>query len=325
MERNQVAALLAGAEGYQSGQEMSRALGVTRAAVWKEIEALRRAGWPIESSTRKGYRLAGPPPSLSAPYISAQLSRDSLFAGKVLVEPLVDSTNTRLKAMAAAGAPTGTALLAEEQSGGRGTHGRSFQSPRGDGLYLSVLLRPALTRLRDLLTLTGWVGVAAREAVERASGAPAGIKWLNDLYLNGKKLCGILTELSFLGESGEPDYVVAGMGINMYQTAETFQSQGLGHIATSLALEGYRVEPNRLAVCLLEELDKLVRDFPAKREDYLERYRAHCVTLGRRVRFDGEGGPQAGVAVGVDGNFALLAAGDDGSQYAISSGTVNML
>ena len=328
MERNRVAALLAGAEGYQSGQEMSRALGVTRAAVWKEIEALRRAGWSIESSTRKGYRLAGPPPSLSAPYISAQLSRDSLFAGKVLVEPLVDSTNTRLKAMAAAGAPTGTALLAEgegaaeEESGGRGTHGRSFQSPRGDGLYLSVLLRPALTRLRDLLTLTGWVGVAAREAVERASGAPAGIKWLNDLYLNGKKPCGHPTELSFLGESGEPDYVVAGMGINMYQTAETFQSQGLGHIATSLALEGYRVEPNRLAVCLLEELDKLVRDFPAKREDYLERYRAHCVTLGRRVRFDGEGGPQAGVAAGY---LALLAAGDDGSQYAISSGTVSML
>ena len=325
MERNRVAALLAGAEGYQSGQEMSRALGVTRAAVWKEIEALRRAGWPIESSTRKGYRLAGPPPSLSAPYISAQLSRDSLFAGKVLVEPLVDSTNTRLKAMAAAGAPTGTALLAEEQSGGRGTHGRSFQSPRGDGLYLSVLLRPALTRLQDLLTLTGWVGVAAREAVERASGAPAGIKWLNDLYLNGKKLCGILTELSFLGESGEPDYVVAGMGINMYQTAETFQSQGLGHIATSLALEGYRVEPNRLAVCLLEELDKLVRDFPAKREDYLERYRAHCVTLGRRVSFDGEGALQTGTVAGVDGNFALLVHGDDGKEHTVSSGTVKMI
>ena len=325
MERNRVAALLAGAEGYQSGQEMSRALGVTRAAVWKEIEALRRAGWPIESSTRKGYRLAGPPPSLSAPYISAQLSRDSLFAGKVLVEPLVDSTNTRLKAMAAAGAPTGTALLAEEQSGGRGTHGRSFQSPRGDGLYLSVLLRPALTRLRDLLTLTGWVGVAAREAVERASGAPVGIKWLNDLYLNGKKLCGILTELSFLGESGEPDYVVAGMGINMRQTAGTFQAQGLGDIATSLAMEGFPVEQNHLAVCLLEELDKLVRDFPEKRADYLERYRAHCVTLGRRVSFDGEGGLQTGTAAGVNDQFALRVAGDDGRENTVFSGTVKML
>ena len=324
MERDQVAALLAGADGYLSGEEMSRALGVTRAAVWKEIEALRGAGWPIQSSTRKGYQLAGPPPALSAPYISARLSRDNLFAGKVIVEPLVDSTNTQLKARAAAGAPAGTALLAEEQSGGRGTHGRSFQSPRGDGLYLSVLLRPRVG-LVDLLTLTGWVGVAAREAVERASGAPAQVKWLNDLYLNGKKLCGILTELSFLGESGEPDYVVAGMGINMNQTAGTFQAQGLEDIATSLALERYPVEQNHLAVCLLEALDRLVRDFPARRADYLERYRAHCVTLGRRGRFDGEGTPLTGTAAGVDGSFALVVDGDDGARHTVSSGTVKMI
>lgn len=325
MERNQVAALLAGSPEYLSGEEMSRALGVTRAAVWKEVEALRQAGWPIESSTRKGYRLAGPPPSLSAPYIAAQLDRGNVFAGNIAVEPLVDSTNTQLKARAAAGAPTGSVLLAEEQSGGRGTHGRSFQSPRGEGLYLSVLLRPALAKLQDLLTLTGWVGVAARDAVERASGAPADIKWLNDLYLNGKKLCGILTELSFLGESGEPDYVVAGVGINMRQTAETFRAQGLGDTATSLALEGFPVEPNRLAVCLLEELDRLVRSFPAERESYLEHYRAHCATLGRRIRFDGEAGPQTGVAVGVDGNFALLAEDGGGVRHIIFSGTVTML
>lgn len=325
MEREQVAALLAGGSGYISGEEMSRALGVTRAAVWKEIEALRQAGWPIESSTRKGYRLAGPPPALSAPYISAQLDKNNLFAGKVIVQPLVDSTNTRLKAMAAAGAPTGTALLAEEQSGGRGTHGRSFQSPKGDGLYLSVLLRPRLTRLQDLLTLTGWVGVAAREAVERSSGAPVDIKWLNDLYLNGKKLCGILTELSFLGESGEPDYVVAGMGVNMSQTADTFRAQGLEDIATSLAMEGYPVERNHLAVCLLEALDKLSREFPAKRADYLERYREHCVTLGRRVSFDGEGTLQTGTVTGVDDSFALLVDGDDGKEHAVSSGTVKMI
>ena len=325
MRQEQVAALLVQTQGYLSGEEMSRALGVTRAAVWKEIDALRGAGWPIESSTRKGYRLTGPPTALSGPYISAHLPKDSLFAGKVLVEPLVDSTNTRLKAMAAAGAPTGTVLLAEEQSGGRGTHGRSFQSPKGDGLYLSVLLRPHCANLRDLLTITGWVGVAARRAVERASGAAVGIKWLNDLYLNGKKLCGILTELSFLGESGEPDYVVVGMGVNMNQTAETFRTQGLEHIAVSLAQAGCPAEQNRLAICLLEELDQLNRDFPARRADYLDRYRAHCVTLVRRGSFDGEGTFQTGVVTGVDENFALLVAEDDGRVHAISSGTVKML
>ncbi|MDE6282212.1 MAG: biotin--[acetyl-CoA-carboxylase] ligase [Oscillospiraceae bacterium] len=322
MEREQVAALLAQAEGHISGEEMSRALGVTRAAVWKEIEALRQADWPIESSTRKGYRLAGPPPALSAPYISARLDKDNLFAGKVQVEPIVDSTNTRLKAMAHS-IPTGSALLAEEQSGGRGTHGRSFQSPRGDGLYLSVLIRPHVG-LSDLLTLTGWVAVAAREGVARASGAPVDIKWLNDLYLNGKKLCGILTEFALLAESGEPDYVVVGMGVNMNQTAATFHDQGLEGVATSLAIEGYPVERNHLAVCLLEALDQLNRDFPAKRADYLERYRAHCITRGR-VSFDGEGTLQTGTAAGVDDNFALLVDGDDGKAHIVSSGTVKMV
>lgn len=325
MDKNQVAALLAGAGGRVSGEEMSRALGVTRAAVWKEMEALRREGWPIESSPRKGYRLAGPPPALSGAYISAQLPPDSLFSGKVLVEPVVDSTNTRLKAMAAAGAPEGTALIAEEQTGGRGTHGRSFQSPRGDGLYLSVLLRPRGVRLEDLLTLTGWVGAAARQAVERACGAPARIKWLNDLYLNGRKLCGILTEFALLAESGEPDYVVTGMGINMNQSAETFRAQGLEGVAASLAGEGWPVEQNHLAVCLLEALDKLVRDFPEKRGDYLERYRAHCITLGRRVSFDGEGTVHTGTAAGVDGQFALAVDGDDGKRHVVSSGTVKMI
>ena len=218
MDRERIAALLAGAGGHLSGEEMSRTLGVTRAAVWKEIDALRREGWPIQSSTRKGYLLSGPPPALSAAYINAKLPPDSLFAGKVRVESVVDSTNTRLKAEAAS-LPVGAVLIAEEQTGGRGTHGRSFQSPRGDGLYLSALLRPRAA-LNDLFTLTGWVAVAAREGVEEASGAPVEIKWLNDLYLHGRKLCGILTELSFLGESAEPDYVVVGMGINMNQTAD---------------------------------------------------------------------------------------------------------
>ena len=323
MDREQIISLLAGTEGHLSGEEMSRALGVTRAAVWKEIEALRREGWPIESSTRKGYRLSGPPPALSAAYLNARLPKDSLFAGKVRVESVVDSTNTRLKAEAAS-LPHGAALLAEEQTGGRGTHGRSFQSPRGDGLYLAVLLRPRAA-LRDLFTLTGWVAVCARDGVEKASGAPVEIKWLNDLYLHGRKLCGILTELAFLGESAEPDYVVVGMGVNMNQTAEAFRAQGLAGVAASLAGEGYPVERNHLALCLLQALDQMVRDFPGKRADYLERYRARCLTTGRRVSVEPEGGILTGTAAGIDDRFGLQVAGDDGRDYTVSSGTVKML
>lgn len=324
MEHDQVATLLAKAEGWLSGEDMSRTLGVTRAAVWKEIAALRREGWPIVASTRLGYRLEGPPPALSGAYISALLPESNIFAEKVMVESVVDSTNTRLKALAAAGAPAGSALIAEEQTAGRGTQGRSFQSPRGEGLYLSVLLRPKAS-IEELLTLTGWTAVAVREAIEAASGAPAKIKWLNDIYLEGRKLCGILTELSLLGESGEPDYVVMGMGVNLNQTAQTFRAQGLEDIAVSLAQAGFPTDPNKLALCLLESLDKLARAFPVDREGWLERYRAHCLTAGRRVSFEVNGQTLAGTATGVDGRFALRVDGDDGKVYTVSSGTVRML
>lgn len=324
MDRGRIIGLLAGREGYLSGEEMSRSLGVTRAAVWKEITALRQEGWPIESSTRLGYRLAGPPPALSAPVLSALLPPDSLCSGRVRVADSVDSTNTRLKALAAEGAAEGTVLLAEEQTAGRGTRGRSFQSPRGEGLYLSLLLRPKVP-LADLFTLTGWVAVAVRDGIEAACGAPAQIKWLNDIWLNGRKLCGILTELSLLGESGEPDYVVIGVGVNVSQSGETFRAQGLEGIATSLDMEGYPAERNRLAACLLSALEQMYRAFPRERQGYLERYRKHCITLGRAVSFEERGTAQTGVALAVDEDFALVVSGKGGTRSVISSGTVSLL
>ncbi len=324
MEQEQVIGLLAQSQDYLSGEAMSCALGVTRAAVWKEITALRREGWPIKASTRRGYRLDGPPPVLSAAYLSALLPENSIFREKIKVEPQVDSTNTRLKALAAAGAPTGSVLIAEEQTGGRGTQGRAFQSGKGDGLYLSALLRPRVA-LDDLLTLTGWVAVAVRKGIEQASGAPAQIKWLNDIYLDGRKLVGILTELSLLGESGEPDYVVVGIGINIAQTLDTFQAQGLEHIAISLAQAGYPVEQNRLALCVLSELDKLVTQFPTHRLAYLTQYREHCISMGRRVTFEDNGQAVTGTVRGVDKRFSLIIATDGGGERTVSSGTVSLL
>jgi BirA family biotin operon repressor/biotin-[acetyl-CoA-carboxylase] ligase len=252
------------------------------------------------------------------------LEPGSLFAGKVLALDSVDSTNTRLKAMAAQGAQTGTVLLAEEQTGGRGTRGRPFLSPRGEGLYLSVLLRPDAA-LSDLLTLTGWVAVAVQAGIQAACGAPAEIKWLNDIYLNGRKLVGVLTELSLMGESSEVDYVVVGIGVNVSQSGETFQAQGLEKIATSLAAEGWSVERNRLAAAILNELDKLCRAFPREREGYLTEYRRHCLTLGRAVAFEEQGQTRTGVACEVDGQFGLVIDGGDGQSYTVTSGTVTLV
>lgn len=324
MIRDDVVTLLTRSGDCLSGEEMSRRLGVTRAAVWKEITALRERGWPIRSIPRQGYRLEGAPPALSGAYISALLPEDSLFAGKVTVEDCVDSTNTRLKALAAEGAEEGRVLLAEEQTAGRGTHGRSFQSPRGDGLYLSILLRPKVG-LADLFTLTGWVAAAVREGIENACGAPAQIKWLNDIYLAGRKLVGILTELSLTGESGEPDFVVVGAGVNVNQTAGTFREQGLDGIAASLAGEGYPADRCRLAASILSAMEKMYRSFPGAREAYLEEYRRHCLTLGRRVAFQEDGAERTGTAVGVDGSFALTVSCPGGEERRITSGSAALL
>ena len=259
--------------------------------------------------------------NLCANDISAALPEGSLFAGKIRVKDCVDSTNTQLKALAAGGAPEGTVLLAEEQAGGRGTRGRTFCSPRGEGLYLSVLLRPR-AELEDLLQLTGWVAVAARRAVERACSAPVGIKWLNDLYLNGKKLCGILTELS-LDSGGRPDYVVVGVGVNVSQSRDTFRAQGLGEIATSLAAEGYSISRISLCAALLEELDRMYRRFPADRRSYLEEYRKYCLTPGKRVSFEERGQTLSGMALAVDNSFGLTVRGTDGKTRTVFSGTVS--
>lgn len=317
--------LLARTDGWLSGEQMSQALGITRAAVWKDLAALREDGWPIEASTRLGYRLSAPPEKISALWLNAKLPEDNLFAGKVDVQPVVDSTNTRLKASAAAGAPAGTVLIAEEQTGGRGTYGRSFASPKGEGLYLSAILRPKAP-VEELLTLTGWIAVAVREGIAAASGAPTEIKWLNDIWLHGRKLVGILTELSFTGESGEPDYVVAGMGINLTQTEERFREMGLQDIAVSLGGAGYPVNPNALALSILQTLDQMMRDFPRERAQWLERYRAHCLTPGRKVSYEDAGKTKLATALSVDDRFALTIQPEDGSPVrTVYAGTVRML
>lgn len=260
---------------------------------------------------------------LSAEEIGALLPVDGLFSGKVRVEDQVDSTNNRLKALAVQGAPSGTALLAEEQTGGRGTHGRAFQSPKGDGLYLSALLRPR-AEMNELLTITGWVAVAARAGIAYASGAPCRIKWLNDIYLNGRKLAGILTEIVH-APAGGPDGVVVGIGVNVSQSAETFSAQGLGEIAASLAGEGYPVDRNRVAAAILTELEQMMEGFPARREAYLAEYRSHCLSVGRAVAFQENGRTLQGRACGIGEDFTLLVEGEDARQHRIFSGTVQML
>lgn len=321
MLRDDVLALLRQREGEPlSGEAMSRALGVSRAAVWKAMEALRQEGYEISSAPRRGYWLEKSPDLLSP----GELSRPDRRVGRELVcLEQVDSTNNEIKRRAVEEVPDGLTVVAGEQTGGRGRRGRSFVSPPGKGLYLSALLKPDCP-LGEVPALTAWSAVAVCDAVEQVCGIRPGIKWPNDVILDGRKLCGILTELELEGETAALRYVVAGIGVNLTQTEEDFGPE-VAPVAISLA-QALGKAPRRaeMAAALLDALDKLDRDFPGQWDSWLERYRADCITVGRQIKVLRGQEERIGTAVGVDDTFALVVRWADGSEEALSSGEVSV-
>lgn len=321
MLRDQVLALLKAGDAPCSGEGMSRTLGVSRAAVWKAVEALRQEGYVISSAPHRGYRLEDSPDLLSPGELAGALAGRTVGAALLCLDT-VDSTNNELKRRADT-APDGLAVLAQEQTGGRGRLGRSFVSPAGKGLYLSVLLRPQCV-LADAGMLTAWTAVAVCRALERCCGVRAGIKWPNDIMLEGRKLCGILTELELEAETAALRHVIVGVGINVSQDAADFGPE-VAPVAISLAQAlGRAPRRSQLAAEVLSALDDLYRAFPAQKADYLARYRALCVTAGRAVRVLRPGQVRTGTAEAVNEDFALLVRWDNGEQEALSSGEVSV-
>ena len=315
MDKHEIIALLRGGD-YVSGAELGRILGVTRAAVSKAITALKREGYGIESVPNRGHRLVSEPDRLDRGAILAALGEHP-WAGGLEVLDRVDSTNNYLKTRGAAGAAHGTVAVADCQTGGRGRLGRSFDSAPGAGIYLSVLLRPACPP-SALMTLTAQAAVAARRAIRAVTGAEAGIKWVNDLVLGGKKLCGILTELSIEAESGLVSYAVVGVGINCNRPAEAFPP-ALRETAGSLLSEtGTRVDRNALTAALIRALSAL----PSL--DWRAEYRAACVNLGKEVQILAPGQPpRTGVALDVGQEAELIVQTNEGIEH-IRSGEVSV-
>lgn len=231
----------------------------------------------------------------------------------------IDSTNDRLKSMARQGAPQGTALVAGCQTQGHGRMGRSFHSPVGQGVYLSILLRPDCAPM-ELMHLTCAAAVAMCDAVEQAAGLRPGIKWTNDLVWGRQKLGGILTELG-LSPRGMVDYAIIGIGINCTQKPEDFSPE-IREIAASLAMvTGKHIDRFTLAAAMLEALRKL--DLTQK-EDILRRYRSSCITIGREISLVRGEEVRHGKALDVDDNGALVVAFSDGSIEAVNSGEVSV-
>ena len=326
MSRKQILELLRSEEGFLSGQELSRRLGLSRAAVWKAVEALRRDGYEIEARTGLGYRLSAAPDVLTEAEIRSRLGPTETVGRTLCCLEQVDSTNNYAKQLAQQGAPDGTAVLAESQTAGRGRMDRSFQSPRGEGIYLSVLLRPQVAPER-LPPVTALAGVAVCAAVERVCGVRPGLKWPNDPVLNGKKLCGILTEVSLEAETGRLQSLVLGIGVNVLQRAESFSPE-VREVATSrLQARGRAVSRPLLAAALLEELDRMNRDLRAgDLSEWLAAYRRDCVNLGRTVQLIpfGGGERETAEAVDIDGEFSLVVRLPDGGVKKVRSGEVSV-
>lgn len=233
----------------------------------------------------------------------------------------IDSTNTCAKKLAAQGAPHGTAILAGSQSAGRGRMGRSFHSPQGLGIYMSVILRPDCSPAQ-LMHLTCAVGVAMCDAVEAVCSIRPGIKWINDLLAGGKKVGGILTELS-LTASGRVDYAVVGIGINCNHSLYDFPEE-LHAIAGSLAMvTGQTVSQEALAAAMLTSLEKMSRSLLAEKKAVMESYRRSCVTLGKPVYI--VSAPNVtGIAEDVDDDGALLLRLSSGQLCKLNSGEVSI-
>ncbi len=243
---------------------------------------------------------------------------DHPWRGLLRFLPVVDSTNNYLKALAEEGAPHGTVAAADCQTGGRGRMGRSFDSAAGAGVYLSVLLRPACPP-EALMTLTAQAAVASARAVEAVCGETVGIKWVNDLVLSGRKVCGILTELSVDAQSGLVRSAVVGVGVNCSRREEDFPPALRGTAGSLLSQTGRRPDRNLLAAALIRELSRLPE------LDWREEYRARCLNLGKPVQVLRPGQePIPALALDVGPQAELLVRLADGRQLAVNAGEVSV-
>ena len=326
MSKEKIFALLSAQAGdFVSGEDISAQLGISRAAVWKAVGALRRDGYTIEAQTGLGYRLADSPDVLSERELRRRLGETKIVGRTLECFESVDSTNSYLKRIAAEGAPDGAVAVADEQTAGRGRRGRSFSSGPGRGVYLSALLRPQLAP-EKILPLTALGAVAACDAVERTCGVRPQIKWTNDLVLTAycsaplspSSDSSVSVPLSFL-----PFRTRSFVHCN--NASEDFPPE-LREVATSLYLEtGKRVQRAALAAALIEELDKLYAALQSgDTASYLTAYRRDCLTLGREVQLLWQDVKEKVTALDVDDQFGLVVRRADGTVETIRTGEVSV-
>lgn len=228
--KEEILRLLRSADGYISGQELCNRFGVSRTAVWKAINQLKEAGYEIEAQHNKGYRLMAAPDLMTEAEIKS-LMHTEWVAKEVLYFDTIDSTNTKAQELAEKGYPSGTLVVADKQESGKGRRGRSWVSPSGTGIFMTLMIKPDINpNNASMLTLVAALAVA--KAITSVTGEEALIKWPNDIVVNGKKVCGILTEMN--AQFDYINHIVVGIGINVHN--ESFPEE-ISQMASSLMIE----------------------------------------------------------------------------------------
>lgn len=306
-------------DGYVSGQELCNHFGVSRTAVWKAINQLKEMGYEIEAVQNKGYHLLSVPDVIND--VELESIRKTKWAGcEIHYFDTIDSTNTKAKELAESGHPTGTLVVSEQQTAGRGRRGRSWESPSGIGIFMTLMLKPDINpNNASMLTLV--TALATARALRRVANVPALIKWPNDLVVNGKKICGMLTEMS-----AQFDYInniVIGIGINVHN--EAFPEE-IAETASSLLLEcGHRFHRADIIEAFLEEFEAAyevylkTEDMEGLQEDYNEL----LVNINRQVRVLDPKEPFEGKAMGITKKGELIVDTWE-SRKLVSSGEVSV-
>lgn len=295
-----------------SGQELADSMGVSRTAVWKAMKGLIEQGYEIEAVRNRGYRLLKAGDVLTAEGIRSNLPRE-LKGCPIIILKTVDSTNTYAKKLAADGAESGTIVIAEQQTAGRGRRGNSFYSPEKTGLYMSIILRNHQFKDNtDLLTICAGCSVCA--AIEKLSDKKPLIKWVNDVYSEGKKICGILSEATADVESGTVDSVVVGIGVNI---TENHFPKDIQNKAGALEID---ISRNRLAA---EITAQLYRCMSSERGEILGDYKVHSLVLGKQVKFIKNGIDMTGKAVDIGDKGQLIVITEKGKEI-LNSGEISV-
>jgi len=307
---------------FVSGAEFSQSLGVSRTAIWKQIRQLRELGYTIEAVTSRGYRLSGTPDTLIPAEIQAGLVT-SRVGREIVYYESTDSTNLRAHELGEAGAADGTVVVADRQTAGKGRLGRRWESPPGVNLYASVLLRPPILPF-EAPQLTFVSAVAVARAVEEIGGLTPTVKWPNDILLHGRKVAGLLNEMS--AETEGIHFVILGIGVNLNMRRDQFP-QDLRYPATSVALEkGETVSRAAFARSLLRHLDELYALYLDKGiAPVLKAWEAYFDLLGRRVEVDYHDRCVQGVVEGLDADGVLLLRLADGRCEKVLAGDVRPL